>query len=115
MVMNKVRFYFAALSLLAVALGGCADARPKPAAPLAGLFAATWQSLLERVEPNGFTRTSLTTYYNKPDKGLSVPVMYTRDSSVEAMALTKAENGAGPGSLAAIDARRILTYIFASS
>lgn len=61
----------------------------------AALFASTYRSLADRVTARGYAPTSLTGYYGD---------MYTRDSSVNALALLLGGDDAG--------ARSILRYIF---
>jgi hypothetical protein len=61
----------------------------------AALFASTYRSLADRVTARGYAPTSLTGYYGD---------MYTRDSSVNALALLLGGDDAG--------ARAILRYIF---
>src|SRR5262249_913028 len=71
---------------------------PGPAQPPgheSALFDSTYQSLVERVTDRGYAPTSLTGYYG---------AMYTRDSSVNALALLLGGDDT--------DARAILRYIF---
>jgi hypothetical protein len=91
----------AALTALASAAVGipAAVAAPEPAAQPprheSALFDSTYQSLVERVTDRGYAPTSLTGYYG---------AMYTRDSSVNALALLLGGDDT--------DARAILRYIF---
>src|SRR5262249_41922901 len=67
----------------------------QPPSHESGLFDSRYQSLAERVPDRGYAPTSLTGYYG---------AMYTRDSSVNALALLLGGDDT--------DARAILRYIF---